>query len=109
MVVVNEGALGLVEALGALGAGVLAFAVAFVVGYRATFGPPWLSLVGLVIGEVFAGVYFLAANWVGRNMPGLLDARLIGVYLMGLVFAAGLLGVVGARFGQRKSIGLGLF
>ncbi len=97
------------EAIGALGAGVLAFVVAFVVGYRATFGQPWLSLVGLVIGEVFAGVYFLGGNWIGRNMPGVLDARLIGVYLMVLVFAAGLLGIVGASFGQRKSIGLGLF
>ncbi len=93
------------EAVGALGAGV----VAFVVGGRATFGQPWLSLVGVVIGEVSAGVYFLAANWVGRNMPGMLDARLVGVYLMVLVFAAGLLGIVGASFGHRKSIGLGLF
>ena len=97
------------EAVGALGAGVVAFVVAFVVGWRATFGQPWLSLVGVVIGEVSAGVYFLAANWVGRNMPGMLDARLVGVYLMVLVFAAGLLGVVGASFGHRKSIGLGLF
>ena len=97
------------EAVGALGAGVVVFVVAFVVGWRATFGQPWLSLVGLVIGEVSAGVYFLAANWVGRNMPGMLDARLVGVYLMVLVFAAGLLGVVGASFGHRKSIGLGLF
>ncbi|MGE5150267.1 MAG: hypothetical protein ACM3II_09125 [Rhodospirillaceae bacterium] len=97
------------EAVGALGAGVLAFAVAFVVGWRATFGQPWLSFVGLAIGEVCAGVYFLGANWVGRNMPGMLDARLVGVSLMVLVFAAGLLGIVGAWFGHRKSIGLGLF
>ncbi len=97
------------EAVGALGAAVLAFVVAFVVGWRATFGQPWLSLVGLVIGEVSASVYFLAANWVGRNMPGMLDARLVGVYLMVLVFAAGLSGIVGASFGHRKSIGLGLF
>ena len=50
------------EAVGAVGAGVLAFMVAFVVGYRATFGQPWVSLVGLVIGEVCAGVYFGVAN-----------------------------------------------
>ena len=97
------------EAVGALGAGVLAFVLAFVVGHRATFGQPWISLLGLVIGEVCAGVYFLAANWVGRNMPGMLDARLVGVDLMVLVIAAGLLGIVGAWFGHRKSIGLGLF
>jgi len=109
MLAVNEGALGLFEALGALGAGALAFVVAFVVGHRATFGQPWLFLVGLAIGEVFAGVYFLAANWIGRSMPGLLDARLVGVYLMALVFAAGLLGIGGTWFGHRKSIGLGLF
>jgi hypothetical protein len=101
--------LGLFEAVGALGAAVLAFVVAFVVGYRATFGQPWLSLAGLAIGEVCAGVYFLAANWVGRNMPGLLDARLVGVYLLVLVLAAGVIGVFGASFGHRKSIGLGLF
>ena len=97
------------EAVGAVGAGVLAFVLAFVVGYRATFAQPWISLVGLVIGEVCAGVYFLVANWVGRSTPGLLDARLVGVYLMVLVFAAGLCGFVGAWFGHRKSIGLGLF
>lgn len=97
------------EAVGAAGAIVLALLVSFVVGYRATFGQPWISLVGLVIGEVCAGVYFLAANWVGRSTPGLLDARLIGVYFMALVFAAGLCGLVGAWFGHRKSIGLGLF
>jgi hypothetical protein len=99
----------LFEAVGAAGAIVLALLVSFVVGYRATFGQPWISLVGLVIGEVCAGVYFLAANWVGRSTPGLLDARLIGVYFMALVFAAGLCGLVGAWFGHRKSIGLGLF
>ena len=99
----------MLEAGGALGAGVLAFVMAFVVGYRATFGQPWISLLGLAIGEVCAGVYFLAANWVGRNMPGMLDARLVGVDLLVLVVAAGLLGIVGAWFGHRKSIGLGLF
>ncbi len=97
------------EAVGAVGAGVLAFAVAFAVGYRATFGQPFISLAGLVIGELCAGVYFLTANWVGRNTPGLLDARLVGVYLMVLVFAAGLCGIAGSWFGHRKSIGLGLF
>ncbi|MBS0524775.1 MAG: hypothetical protein JSS04_14190 [Proteobacteria bacterium] len=97
------------EAVGAVGAGVLAFGVAFVVGYRATFGQPWISLAGLAIGEVCAGVYFLGANWIGRSAPGLLDARLVGVYLMILVFAAGLCGLAGSWFGQRKSIGLGLF
>lgn len=97
------------EAVGAIGAGVLALVAAFVVGYRATFGQPWISLAGLAIGEVCAGVYFLVANWVGRSTPGLLDARLVGVYLMILVFAAGACGIVGGWFGQRKSIGLGLF
>jgi hypothetical protein len=99
----------LLEAVGAGAAGVLAFALAFAAGYRATFGQPWVSLAGLVIGEVCAGVYFLAANSIGRSHPGLLDARLVGVYFMILVFAAGLCGIVGAWFGHRKSIGLGLF
>jgi hypothetical protein len=99
----------LFEAVGAAGAGVLAFIVAFVVGYRATFGQPWISLIGLVIGEVCAGVYFGVANYIGRSNPGLLDARLVGIYFLALVFAAGLCGFVGAWFGHRKSIGLGLF
>jgi len=99
----------LFEAVGAAGAGVLAFIVAFVVGYRATFGQPWISLAGLAIGEVGACVYFGVANYVGRSNPGLLDARLVGIYFLALVFAAGLCGVVGAWFGHRKSIGLGLF
>ena len=97
------------EAVGAIGAGVLTFALSFAVGYRATFAQPWIALLGLVIGEVWAGVYFLASNWIGRNMPGLLDARLVGVDFMVLVFAGGLCGLVGAWFGHRKSIGLGLF
>jgi hypothetical protein len=106
---VNEGALGLFEAVGAVGAGVLTLVVAFVAGYRTTFGQPWISLIGLAIGEVSSGVYFGVANWVGRSMPGLLDARLVGVYLMILMFAGGLCGAIGAWFGHRKSIGLGLF
>ena len=97
------------EAVGAVGAGVLAFVVAFAVGYRATFDQPWVSLVGLAIGEVWAGVYFGVANYVGRSNPGLLDARLVGIYFLALVFAAGLCGIVGAWFGHRQSIGLGLF
>ncbi|HLG49292.1 MAG TPA: hypothetical protein VKY24_23815 [Reyranella sp.] len=97
------------EAVGAVGAAVLAFAVAFAVGYRATFGQPWVSLVGLAIGEVCAGVYFGVANYIGRSHPGLLDARLVGLYFLALVFAAGLCGIVGAWFGHRKSMGLGLF
>jgi hypothetical protein len=88
---------------------VLAFAVAFAVGYRATFGQPWVSLAGLAIGEVCAGVYFGVANYIGRSHPGLLDARLVGLYFLALVFAAGLCGIVGAWFGHRKSMGLGLF
>jgi hypothetical protein len=99
----------LFEAVGAAGAGVLAFVVAFAVGYRATFGQPWVSLLGLVIGEVCAGVYFGVANYVGRTHAGLLDARLVGIYFLALVFAAGLCGMFGAWFGHRKSIGLGLF
>jgi len=99
----------LFEAVGAVGAAVLAFAVAFAVGYRATFGQPWVSLVGLAIGEVCAGVYFGVANYIGRSHPGLLDARLVGLYFLALVFAAGLCGIVGAWFGHRKSMGLGLF
>lgn len=97
------------EAVGAVGAAVLAFAVAFAVGYRATFGQPWVSLAGLAIGEVCAGVYFGVANYIGRSHPGLLDARLVGLYFLALVFAAGLCGIVGAWFGHRKSMGLGLF
>lgn len=106
---VNEGAWVLLEAVGAAGVCVLVLVVAFVSGYRATFGQPWVVLVGLLIGEILAGTYFVGANYIGRTMPGLLDARLVGVYFMGLVVVAGLCGVIGSWFGHRKSMGPGLF
>jgi hypothetical protein len=99
----------LLEAVGAVAAGVLTLVVTFVVGYRATFGQPWVSLVGLVVGVIVAGVYFGVANWVGRTHPGMLDARLVGIDFLVLVFVAALFGLVGAWFGYRKSTGLGLF
>jgi hypothetical protein len=99
----------LFETVGAAVALVLVLVVAFVVGYRATFGLPWIVLAGLLVGEMSAGVYFGVANWIGRRMPGLLDARLVGVDFLVLVFAAGLCGAVGAWFGHRKSMGHGLF
>jgi hypothetical protein len=99
----------LFETVGAVVACVVVLVVAFVVGYRATFGQPWILLVGLLVGEITTGVYFGIANWIGRRMPGLLDARLVGVDFLVLVFAAGLCGVVGAWFGHRKSMGRGLF
>jgi hypothetical protein len=99
----------LLEAVGAVAAGVLALVVTFVVGYRATFGQPWVSLVGLVVGVVCAGVYFGVANWVGRTYPGMLDARLVGIDFLVLVFVAALCGLAGSWFGYRKSTGLGLF
>lgn len=99
----------MLEAVGAVAAGVLTLLVTFVVGYRATFGQPWVSLVGLVVGLICAGVYFCVANWVGRNNPGMLDARLVGIDFLVLVFAAALCGLVGGWFGYRKSTGLGLF
>jgi hypothetical protein len=99
----------LLEVVGAVAAGVVALVLAFVAGYRATFGQPWIALVGLAIGEICAVVYFGVANWVGRTHVGLLDARLVGIYFLVLVFAAALCGLIGSWFGHRKSIGLGLF
>jgi hypothetical protein len=99
----------LLEAVGAAGDCVLVLIVAFVFGYRATFGQPWVAFAGLAIGEIGAAVYFGLANYVGRSTPALLDARLVGVYFMALVFAAGLCGLAGSWFGYRKSMGGGLF
>ena len=99
----------MLEAVGAIVTGVLALIVSYVAGNRAPVGQPLISLAGLAIGEVCAGVYFGVANWVGRTHPDLLDARLVGISLLVLVFAAGLCGIVGAWFGHRKSMGLGLF
>lgn len=99
----------MLEAVGAVVAAVLALVVSYVAGNRAPVVQPLISLIGLAVGEVCAGVYLGVANWVGRGTPGMLDARLVGICFMALLFAAGLCGIVGAWFGHRKSMGLGLF
>jgi hypothetical protein len=98
-----------VENLAAVLACFVALLLGYVAGLRVPIAQPWIYLVGLVVGELCAFVYFTAANWVGRTWPGSLDARLIGVHLMILIVAAGLCGVIGSWFGYRKTIGRGLF
>lgn len=94
-------------------AAIVACGLALVVGYAIGFlGPlvqPWNVIAGLVVGEVCAGVYLGLANWASRAWSDLLDARLVGLYFMALILAAGLCGAIGAWFGYRKTLGRGLF
>jgi hypothetical protein len=98
-----------VETVGALVACGAALVFGIVLGYRWTFGQPWGVIAGLVVGEICAVVYFMVSLWVGRNIPGVLDARTVGFHFMVLVVLAALLGGAGCWFGHRKSIGGSLF
>jgi hypothetical protein len=106
---VNQGALRIVETVAAVVACGVALALGLVAGLRIPVGQPWIVLVGLVVGEVIAGVYLGLANWAGRMWHGLLDPRLVGVHFMVLIVAAGLSGAIGAWFGYRKAMRGGLF
>ncbi|HTE81121.1 MAG TPA: hypothetical protein VK634_10585 [Reyranella sp.] len=97
------------ETIGALVGCGAALAIGLVLGYRWTLGPPWHLIAGLVVGAVCAAVYFAVANWVGRAVPGMLDAPQVGVHFMVLMIIAPLTGAFGASFGYRKSLGRGLF
>jgi hypothetical protein len=98
-----------VETIGALIACSAALAIGLVLGYRWRLGSPWHLFAGFVAGEICAAVYFAVANWVGRSSPDLLDPWLVGVNFMVLVIAAAPIGVFGAWFGYRKSLGRSLF
>lgn len=97
------------ETIGALVACGAALVIGLVLGYRWTLGPPWHLIAGVVVGEICAAVYFATSIWAGRNWPGLLDPRMVGLNFMALVIAAAFSGGVGAWFGYRKSMGRGLF
>jgi Na+/proline symporter len=98
-----------VETIGALVACGAALVFGIVLGYRWTVGQPWGVIAGLIVGEICAAVYFGASLWVGRNWPGVLDARTVGFHFMALVVLAALLGGAGSWFGHRKSMGGSLF
>lgn len=97
------------ETIGALVGCGAALAVGAVLGYRWTLGTPWHLIAGLLVGAACTAIYFVVATWVGRAMPGTLEARQVGVNFMVLMPAAPLVGLMGAWFGYRKSIGRGLF
>ena len=97
------------ETIGAIVACLAALAFGFGLGYRWTFGQPWGVVAGLVVGEIFAAVYFASSIWVGGAWPGVLDARRVGLHFVVLVVVAALCGGAGSWFGHRKSMGPGLF
>jgi len=97
------------ETIGALVDSGAALALGLTLGYRWTLGPPWHLIAALMVGGVCAAVYFVLAIWVGRNLPGVLVARLVGVHFMVLTIVAPLVCAFGASFGYRKSLGRSLF
>jgi hypothetical protein len=99
----------MVETIGALVDCGVALVIGLILGYRWTLGPPWHLIAGLVLGGVCAAVYFALSIWVGRALPGLLEARQVGVHFMVLLIMAPLFCAFGASFGYRKSAGRGLF
>lgn len=106
---VNQGALRIVETVAAVVACGVALLLGVIAGLRVPLGQPWIVLVGLVVGEVCAGVYLGLANWAYGMWHGLVDPRAVGMHFMALVVAAGLSGAIGAWFGYRKAMGRGLF
>jgi len=98
-----------VETIGALVDCGAALALGLTLGYRWTLGPPWHLIAALMVGGVCAAVYFALAIWVGRNLPGVLVPRLVGVHFMALMIVAPLVCAFGALFGYRKSLGRSLF
>jgi hypothetical protein len=99
----------IVETVAAIVTCGVALVLGVVAGLRIPVGQPWIALVGLVVGEVCAGVYLGLANWAARMWHGLLDPRVVGVHFMVLVVAAGISGLIGAWFGYRKAMRGGLF
>jgi hypothetical protein len=99
----------MVETIGALVACGAALAIGLLLGYRWTLGSPWHLIAGLVMGGACAAVYFALSIWVGRALPGVLEARQVGVHFMVLMIIAPLVCAFGASFGYRKSLGRGLF
>jgi hypothetical protein len=49
------------------------------------------------------------ALWAGKNWPGALDPRLIGILFMVLLVVATALGAISSWFGYRKSMRGSLF
>ena len=106
---VNRGALRIVETVAAVVACGVALVLGLIAGLRIPIGQPWIVLIGLVLGEVVAGVYLGLANWAARMWHGLLDPHVVGVHFMVLIVAAGLSGAIGAWFGYRKAMRGSLF
>jgi hypothetical protein len=91
-----------VELLGAIVDAVAALAFGF---YFARLWAPaagWSVLIGLVCGGVCAVIYFGASVLTGELVPHLFDAQKVGYWFMILVFAAPVLGAIGAFFGYRR-------
>ncbi len=97
------------ETIAAIVACGVALVLGVIAGLRVPLGQPWIVLVGLVLGEVCAGVYLGLANWASRAWHGHLDPRAVGVHFMVLIVAGGLCGAIGAWFGYRKAMRGGLF
>jgi hypothetical protein len=98
-----------VEILGAILACIAAGSLGFFAGGHWGPGPLAGAFLGIPLGALVAPLYFILALMIGETLPGALDARLIGLFSMGLVIAGATCGAIGAWFGYRKSMGARLF
>ena len=101
--------MGDVETAGACVAGALSFLIGWQVGRRWAPRPASAVLLGLIVGGLCVGLYFLVSAWIETRWPNLFDAYIVGLHLVILILAAPVLGALGSLLGYRRSMGQRLF
>jgi hypothetical protein len=89
--------------IGAIVAGVISIALGYYVARLWAPTASWALLIGLMCGGVCAVAYFAITVLTGQLAPRTLDAKKIGYWFFILVFAAPVLGAVGALLGYRRT------
>ncbi len=91
------------EFLGAIITGVVSIALGFYFSRLWAPGTSWALLIGLVCGGVCASAFFCVCVLTGQLVPHTMDAKKIGYWFFILIFAAPLIGAVGAFLGYRRA------
>jgi hypothetical protein len=105
----SEGALRIVETVGAVLASLIAVAMGFFAGRRWVSNAYLGALFGVPLGIVSATLYFTLALLIARAWPRLLDAHLVGLCVLAVLVVGTACAAAGAVFGYRKSLGVRLF